>query len=1364
MNPRLIAQCKPLAALLMVLILVPLGAALGADTSPRAFAPVQGGFVEDAPTALPYHPGRILIQLTSQSFEEANLHFSMEKGASAPSASTGLPSVDALCASSGVMSISRPYIQVKNTKTANELGLERWYMLETDGSADPLAMAEQFSKDSSIQEATVDWIAFPAAIPSDPLYDDHWGHNNTAQMISYDWSVHDHVGPTVGTVGFDANAQAAWDEAQGYGNSSVVIAIIDSGVEVGHPDLTQVTGYDFGDNDTNPDDNSSQPGHGTACAGVAASKANNGLGATGVAPNCAIMPLKVADSAGSMSFSSIQNALYYAADNGADIISMSLGAAISSDSATDAAILYAYNAGCTILAATGNENMSTISYPAINQYVIAVGAASPCGERKRASSSSTETNPGVSTDPNGYTCDGERWWGSNYGSTTQDAGSAVDVIAPTILPTTDLLGSAGYDSSDYSMWFNGTSCATPYAAGVAALVKSAFPAYTPAQIRDKITSTAQDVTSVESGSGWDRYAGYGLVDAAAAVGGAPVNNPPVAAFNGSPLSGDFPLLVSFTDASSNTPTSWSWTFGDGGTSSAQNPSHTYTAAGNYTVSLTASNAYGSDGETKTGYITVTTPQTGGDYATLPYTAGFEGGAFDQYWTSTSNNTGRIQLTTANTPHSGSYHMTMDCSSNGTYSTNEGWLHLDLTGQSQVDMTYWWKDFSDETHTGDGVYFSSNGGTSFVKVQDLNGASYTNNVWRQWDLDVTALAAANGLSLSSTFVIKFQQYDNYMATTDGMAFDDISVVGSIVVPDEVTVTYPNGGETLTGGGSANITWTSAGSFTTVDIDYSTNGGSTWVDVVNGTANDGAYTWSVPSVATTQGQIRIVGGTASDASNANFTITYTAPTVTVTYPNGGETLTGGGSANITWTSGGAISTVDIDYSTNGGTSWTDIVDGTTNDGSYTWSVPAVATTQGQVRIVGGTATDTSNANFTIDYTPPAGDYATVPYSTGFETGSLDQYWSTASTGNGRIQVFTSYTPHGGSYQLAMDCSVSGTYSYNEANLALNLAGETEVDLNFWWKEFGDETHAGDGIYFSANDGATFVKVQDLNGSSYTNQTWQYFSLDVDALAAANGLTMSSTFVVKFQQYDNYTMTSDGFTFDDIEVVVGSGGGTGGTAITVETEPNASTGEANGPVGDGVVVSGTISSSSDDDYFWFDVDTAGNINISVAIGSSADLDWYLYNSAGTQVDRGYTTANPEAGSYTAAVGRYYVRVDGYNGATSSYTLTVDGGLALLNEAPEKQDMPAMFALQQNSPNPFNPMTKIAFDLPKSSQVRLRIFDSRGHVVRTLVNESMGAGSQSVIWNGLDDTGGRAHSGVYYYMIEAEDFQATRKMTLLK
>jgi PKD repeat protein len=102
-------------------------------------------------------------------------------------------------------------------------------------------------------------------------------------------------------------------------------------------------------------------------------------------------------------------------------------------------------------------------------------------------------------------------------------------------------------------------------------------------------------------------------------GGGPV--PPTAAFAGSPTSGVAPLTVNFTDQSTGAPTSWDWTFGDGGTSTAQNPSHQYTAAGTYTVTLTVSNAAGSDDEIKAGYITVT---EGGSWVVITYDD-FEGG-------------------------------------------------------------------------------------------------------------------------------------------------------------------------------------------------------------------------------------------------------------------------------------------------------------------------------------------------------------------------------------------------------------------------------------------------------------------------------------------------------------------------------------------------------------------------------------------------------------------------------------------------------------------------------------------------------------------------------------------------------------------
>ena len=124
-------------------------------------------------------------------------------------------------------------------------------------------------------------------------------------------------------------------------------------------------------------------------------------------------------------------------------------------------------------------------------------------------------------------------------------------------------------------------------------------------------------------------------------------SPPVANFTGNPTSGAAPLTVAFTDTSTNSPTSWSWTFGDGGTSTAQSPSHTYTSAGTYTVALTATNAYGSNTNTKTNYITVTSG--GGWSANLLTNPGFESGVTG--WTCACNSSA-----VANNAHSGTYSM------------------------------------------------------------------------------------------------------------------------------------------------------------------------------------------------------------------------------------------------------------------------------------------------------------------------------------------------------------------------------------------------------------------------------------------------------------------------------------------------------------------------------------------------------------------------------------------------------------------------------------------------------------------------------------------------------------------------------------
>jgi PKD repeat protein len=123
------------------------------------------------------------------------------------------------------------------------------------------------------------------------------------------------------------------------------------------------------------------------------------------------------------------------------------------------------------------------------------------------------------------------------------------------------------------------------------------------ELADKLQAS-----SGASGTSTATYGGATSGGMAATIALAPPSgSSPVADFTGTPLTGARPLSVAFTDASTNTPTSWSWTFGDGGTSSSQNPTHSYTAAGTYNVALTATNAFGSDTKTRTGYVTVANP-------------------------------------------------------------------------------------------------------------------------------------------------------------------------------------------------------------------------------------------------------------------------------------------------------------------------------------------------------------------------------------------------------------------------------------------------------------------------------------------------------------------------------------------------------------------------------------------------------------------------------------------------------------------------------------------------------------------------------------------------------------------------------------
>jgi subtilisin family serine protease len=394
---------------------------------------------------------------------------------------------------------------------AIDWGLDRWYSLAVDPAADVNVLVARARGIAGVEYAEPGIVSAQLeTAPNDSMFSKNWGHGNTGTFPSFNLGTLAHDGANVGTVGFDSNVQTGWGSPAGYGSTSTIVAIFDTGVDPGHPDLRQVQGYDYWNSDSIPNDGN---GHGTACAGIAAGIADNTRGVAGAAGGCTVMGIRFFnDAANNVNLAGLTSGLAYAISRGARIASMSFSLGAWSKQVSDA-LNAADQAGMVMFAATGNENAAAIAFPARHPKVIAVGAASPCGSRKRSSSDPALVNPGNNTDSLGVSCDNETWWGSNWGVATMDDSAAVDIIGPTMLPTTDVQGAGGFSPSGYDDWFNGTSCATPYVAGVAALLLSQHPTWTPAQVRQRLVETTLDIADAQTPVGWDKYTGYGMVNA-----------------------------------------------------------------------------------------------------------------------------------------------------------------------------------------------------------------------------------------------------------------------------------------------------------------------------------------------------------------------------------------------------------------------------------------------------------------------------------------------------------------------------------------------------------------------------------------------------------------------------------------------------------------------------------------------------------------------------------------------------------------------------------------------------------------------------------------------------------------------------------
>jgi hypothetical protein len=179
-------------------------------------------------------------------------------------------------------------------------------------------------------------------------------------------------------------------------------------------------------------------------------------------------------------------------------------------------------------------------------------------------------------------------------------------------------------------------------------------------------------------------------------------------------------------------------------------------------------------------------------------------------------------------------------------------------------------------------------------------------------------------------------------------------------------------------------------------------------------------------------------------------------------------------------------------------------------------------------------------------------------------------------------------------------------------------------------------------------------------------------------------------------------------------------------------------------------------------FDViEITGNGAYSLQLPDYEDTQYYI----GVSCDQLNTNSHPMRTSW---IGHSFMYVRNGNGGTLARNELVNATWEFFQND-TKEDItdtktPAQYALMQNYPNPFNPTTQISFSLPRSGHVSLKIYNVAGQLVRTLANEEREAGTHTVSWNGTNDLGSSVASGVYFYKIEADNFQSTKKMVLLK
>lgn len=399
----------------------------------------------------------------------------------------------------------------RNPQLQAQMGMDRFWVVQTGHPVDIPAAVSAFASLPDVEMAEPDYVMKGAGasatslLPNDPSFYLQWGFQNTGS---------NGFAGLVLKAGADIKAVPAWDITTG--DSSVLVAVLDSGLRMDHPEFAgriwtnpgeipgnsldddgngykdDVHGWDFVNLDGDPSDDLF---HGTAVTSVIAANGNNGSLIAGLDWKCRIVPLKVVDYKNYGFYSWWEAGIYYAVSIGAKVINMSL-VGYDLSSSLGSAMMFAHDNGCFVAAAMGNDDTIYASYPAaFHDWVCAVGGTDPEDHR---------CTPAVC----GY--------GSNFGPN-------IDVVAP---------GQAAvlfYQDTGAVIGSGGTSFSTPMVSGLASLLLAVNHNLTPDQIRDVIRYSADDQVGPpeEDTPGYDLYYGYGRINCLRALNLVRTVAPPV---------------------------------------------------------------------------------------------------------------------------------------------------------------------------------------------------------------------------------------------------------------------------------------------------------------------------------------------------------------------------------------------------------------------------------------------------------------------------------------------------------------------------------------------------------------------------------------------------------------------------------------------------------------------------------------------------------------------------------------------------------------------------------------------------------------------------------------------------------------------